>query len=190
MNRPPLPLLLIPVLLLAACASPPPRQQPAPVYRSSGAPAVPATTAPAGSVAAPGEGVEVRPLEQAPVTEARAYEPPVTAAPAPRHGPAVVALLESADSQRRGGDLTAAASTLERALRIEPRNPWLWSRLAAVRLQQGRYAMAEELAAKSNSLAGAERELKRRNWELIARARQARGDAAGAARARRRAGEP
>lgn len=179
-------ILTLILLLLAGCSSPPRRDGPAPVIRSS-PPA--AATSPDSAPAAATDEVEVRPYLPA-QGEGGAYEPPVAAAAAPAHGEAVVALLESADRQQRSGDLTAAASTLERALRIEPRNPWLWSRLAGVRLRQGRYGMAEQLAAKSNSLAGDRRDLRRRNWELIARARSAAGDAAGAAEARRRLQQP
>ena len=48
----------------------------------------------------------------------------------------------------------AAAASIERALRIEPRNPRLWQELARVRLKQGQYAQAENVAARSNSWAG------------------------------------
>ncbi len=101
--------------------------------------------------------------------------------------PAVVALLTRADRQARGGDTASAAATLERALRIEPRNPALWHQLAAVRMAQGNYALAESLARKSNVLAGSDRLLQARNWQLIAGARQAQGDATGARAARQKA---
>ena len=48
---------------------------------------------------------------------------------------------------------------------------------------------AEQLAAKSNSLAAGNRVQQSRNWRLIARARQALGDAAGSGAAERRARE-
>ena len=40
---------------------------------------------------------------------------------------------------------------LERALRIEPRNPSLWHELAGVRLLEGHYEQADSLAQRSNS---------------------------------------
>jgi len=46
---------------------------------------------------------------------------------------------------------------------------------AKVRLQQGRYGMAESLAQKSNTLAKDNEALKRRNAELIEIARRAVG---------------
>jgi cytochrome c-type biogenesis protein CcmH/NrfG len=103
--------------------------------------------------------------------------------------PAVVALLGQAEDQANHGDLGAAAASLERAIRIEPRNPLLWYHLATVRLAQQDAAQAEQLAAKSNSLAAGNRIQQSRNWRLIARARQALGDAAGAGAAERRARE-
>ncbi|MEJ2154345.1 MAG: tetratricopeptide repeat protein [Desulfobacteraceae bacterium] len=47
-----------------------------------------------------------------------------------------------------------ARANLERAVRIEPRNPLLWQELARVQLEQGQYRQAENMAAKSNTLAG------------------------------------
>lgn len=103
--------------------------------------------------------------------------------------PAVVALLEHAEHQANAGDLEAAALTLERAIRIDARNPVLWHHLASVRLAEGEPAQAEQLAAKSNSLAVGNRALQARNWELIAQARRSQGDAAGARAAEQRARE-
>src|SRR6185436_17380740 len=93
---------------------------------------------------------------------------------------AVAGLMESARADVAAGKLSTAAASIERALRIEPRNPRLWQELARVRLQQGEYAQVESVAARSNSWAGADRALRAENWRLIAQARQARGDAAGA----------
>ncbi|MGD2112276.1 MAG: hypothetical protein PVI50_02740 [Gammaproteobacteria bacterium] len=103
--------------------------------------------------------------------------------------PAVVALLEHAEQQANGGDLEAAAVTLERAIRIDSRNPVLWHHLASVRLAEGEPAQAEQLAVKSNSLAAGNRALQSRNWELIAQARRSQGDIEGARSAERRAHE-
>ena len=91
--------------------------------------------------------------------------------------------MRRAETQHRTGDLASAVSSIERGLRIEPRNSELWHRLAVLREAQGQYALAEELAGKSNSMAGAyENVLKRDNWRLIARSRRALGNE-GAARA-------
>jgi len=112
--------------------------------------------------------------------------------PAPQQPPpenaAVASLMQSAHADADAGRLASAEASLERALRIDPRNPRLWQQLAGVRLQQGDYAQAESLAARSNSWAGADDVLRAENWRLIAEARRARGDDAGAHEALERAG--
>lgn len=93
---------------------------------------------------------------------------------------AVVALLEQAAQRSMEGDRDGAVVALERALRISPRNAYLWQRLALVRLEQGQFDLAEHLAAKSNALAGDDHQARSRNWQIIAQARELRGDSAGA----------
>lgn len=132
-----------------------------------------ATTQPAGVQAVPGEQV--------------AYAATAPAASAKPMGNAASSLLDKAENQRRAGDLDGAASTLERALRIESRHPLLWNRLAQVRMQQQNYSLAAELASKSNTLAGSDSSLKRSNYLIIADARRASGDVAGAGAAQSRA---
>jgi len=105
----------------------------------------------------------------------------------PATNPAVVALLESAEENRRAGRYAQAASGLERAIRISPRDPLLWNRLAQVRLDQSKPGLAESMAKKSNLLAEGNRPLQYSNWLLIAEARQRLGDSAGAEEARRKA---
>jgi predicted Zn-dependent protease len=110
--------------------------------------------------------------------------PVLAPAPAPpaahAESAAIAGLLDGARADAASGRLANAAASLERALRIEPRNPRLWQELARVRLKQGEYAQAESTAARSNSWAGGDSTLRAENWRLIARAREARGDAAGA----------
>jgi tetratricopeptide (TPR) repeat protein len=140
-------------------------------------------------------GSEVPPPPPEPTggrTQISAYTPPAApsyARPAPAR--AVKVLQQRADDQQRAGDYANASASLERALRIAPDDPALWHQLAGVRLEEGRYAMVTELAAKSNSLADpADRALRRANWSLIAEARKALGDSAGAREARRFAASP
>ena len=85
-------------------------------------------------------------------------------------------------------DYVGAAGTLERALGIQPREAYVWNRLARVRMEQGLYAQAGNLASRSNVLAGDQVALKQDNWSMIAAARRAVGDTAGAAEAERMAG--
>ncbi len=102
---------------------------------------------------------------------------------------AVVALLDSADKYVRSNQLDKAGAALERALRIEPRNAGIWHDLAQIRLHQGQYQQAESLASKSNNLASSNRALQGRNWKLIAVARKATGNTAGAEEAEARAAQ-
>lgn len=125
--------------------------------------------------------------EEEKVAKIRAYEPPVRVKTRPTHSSAVGALLATAQQQQERGDTAAAVITIERALRIEPRNAHLWNRLAHLRLSQRRLGLAADIAMKSNALAGSDNELKRANWYLIARARREAGDIAGARVAKRKA---
>ncbi len=92
---------------------------------------------------------------------------------------AVLALLDQSDIHSQAGENDAAGASLERALRIEPRNPTLWSKLAAVRLQQGQGYQAEQLALKSNTLSINNPGLRIENWHIIADARKSRSDSDG-----------
>lgn len=99
----------------------------------------------------------------------------------------VLALLTSAQQMERGGNLAGASASLERAQRIAPREPQVLYRLAEVRLAQGNPAQAEQLARRGLTYAGGRPALQASLWEVIARAREQQGDAAGAAQARQRA---
>ncbi len=88
-------------------------------------------------------------------------------------GRAATSLLARADTHVQAGQWEQAAALLERALRIEPRNAWLWHHLATVRFRQGRYAQAVSLANKSSSLAPGNTGLQEKNHRLIEEARQA-----------------
>jgi predicted Zn-dependent protease len=94
--------------------------------------------------------------------------------------PAIASLVDNARLEAQAGRYPNAAASLERALRIEPRNPRLWQELSRVRLVQREFAQAESCAQRSNSWAGSDTALRFANWQLIAQAREARGDSAGA----------
>jgi Tfp pilus assembly protein PilF len=105
-----------------------------------------------------------------------AAQAPTPAPPAARsENIAIAGLMETARADAAAGRLANAAASLERALRIEPRNPRLWQQLARVRLQQGEYAQAESLAARSNAWAGADSELRAENARIVAEARELAG---------------
>ncbi len=115
------------------------------------------------------------------------YTPPPRFKAKPVTSAAVSNLVQRAAEQKNRGDMTGAAATLERALRIEPRNAHLWNQLAQVRLAQRQYGQAEDLASKSNALAAADRDLRRDNWLLIAKARRSVGNLSGATLAQNQA---
>jgi tetratricopeptide (TPR) repeat protein len=98
--------------------------------------------------------------------------------------PAVSALVLAANQNSRSGDLELAASSLERAIRIEPRNANLFYKLALLRLKQEKPRLAEDLAKKSALLAANDNKLKKHCWLLIAHIRETQQNFAGAKEAR------
>ena len=96
---------------------------------------------------------------------------------------AISDLLARAEQQQSRGQLQAAANTLERALRISPRNPLLWHQLAALRYQQGNLQQALQMAAKSNSFAGKDKHIQVKNWQVISHIKRQQGDQEGASAA-------
>ena len=102
--------------------------------------------------------------------------------------PAVKDLWDQAEAARAAGDYDTAALLLERALRIEPNDAVMWSRLAEIHLFQGNSQQAENMAAKSNAMTVDNATLNYRNWLIIARARSLRGDDIGAQEAEYTAG--
>ncbi|WP_299202251.1 tetratricopeptide repeat protein [uncultured Amphritea sp.] len=111
------------------------------------------------------------------------------AAPTPvaNSNPAIIALLQGAREQQKQGDYSAAQSSLERAQRIDPRDPHVYLRLADLRRQQGQYLQAEQFALKGLTLARGKSGLERKLWFLIADIRSEGGDHSGAADARDKA---
>ncbi|MGZ8222776.1 MAG: hypothetical protein ACXWT0_14105 [Methylobacter sp.] len=101
--------------------------------------------------------------------------------------PAVGALVSVAKQNSKSGDLDSAAASIERAIRIEPRNATLFYKLALLRLEQSKPRLAEDLAKKSALLASTDNTLKKHCWLLIAHAREIQQDFAGAKEARAKA---
>ena len=97
-----------------------------------------------------------------------------------------VAQLWSAAQEAYGrDDEVAALEHLYEALEIAPQNGLLWSRAAEIQLDAEQPAQAENLALKSNAVAGDNRALKYRNWLIIEHARDMRGDLLGVRSAHR-----
>ena len=102
--------------------------------------------------------------------------------------PIVVAgLQQDAIELKKQGEPAKAAAVLERAIRIQPRNPTLWHQLADVRYSQQKYAQAESLALRSNGYAATNDAIRHKNWLLIAEARAKQGNHKGARAAREQA---
>lgn len=96
-----------------------------------------------------------------------------TPPPAPTGGNAVKVLLDDARKAVQENRLDKAASSLERAVRLEPRNASIWYDLAQIRLHQKNYAAAEQMANKSISFTKNE-DLIKRNRQIITAAQSAR----------------
>ncbi len=88
----------------------------------------------------------------------------------------IASLINDAEQYSSQGRTDQAVATIERALRIEPKNALLWHQLAIVRIQQQQWQQAIVMARKSNALAGGKRRLKSDNWALIATAYDALGN--------------
>ena len=101
--------------------------------------------------------------------------------PAPRPDRAVIlspassSLVKQAHAQIAQGDLTAASSTLDRALRIEPNNPLLWIELGRLRLADNDPHQAEVCARKALALRSGSRTAQAQAGRLLADAYRAQG---------------
>lgn len=165
--------LLCFVLLLNACASPTGRRE-----NTWPFPQPPVVKPPPTAVPPPAQSLPPVPI----------IPPPSPVQSYPRSaeaisGQAVVSLMRQASAARSQGQFELAASQLERAQRIEPRNYFVWSALARVYLDQEQYDQAISVAGKSNSLARGNLFVEVENWKTIASARRAQGDSAGALQA-------
>lgn len=100
--------------------------------------------------------------------------------------PPVVSLVRAAKGQIKSNQLDQAGASLDRALRIEPRNGWVWLAQSQLHLAQKQPEQAESEAKKAISLGKRNPYLEVESWRVIAAARAQRGDNAGAADARGR----
>ncbi|MDE2148862.1 MAG: hypothetical protein KGJ55_03290 [Gammaproteobacteria bacterium] len=102
-------------------------------------------------------------------------------------GPAVMTLYQQAQQQVRDHRNEQAEASLERALGIAPRNPFVWQALANLHLRMGQYDRAATEVQRSNSLGHDNPFLEIGNWRTLAAVRRAQGDAAGALQAQSQA---
>lgn len=107
----------------------------------------------------------------------------------PLRNPAVLQLTEDARAAESAGQLNQAAVLLERALRIQPRDPQLLQQMAEVQLQKRDYEQALGFAVRSYDIGPRVGEICARNWRTISVAREYLDDENGAIEAERRAGQ-
>lgn len=105
----------------------------------------------------------------------------------PLKNPAVVELTDQAEQAEARGDLDQAAVLLERAMRIQPRDPELLQHMAEIQLQRGQYEQALSFATRSHDIGPRVGELCARNWRTMSLAQERLGDASAAGRAVQRA---
>ncbi len=121
------------------------------------------------------------PVQSPPATGASPSRPPPSApAPSPpapareNHlSPASRALVAQAHTLLARGDIDAASSTLDRALRIEPNNPLLWIELGRLRLVESDAHQAEGCGRKALALASGDPGTQRQARRLLADALRA-----------------
>lgn len=103
---------------------------------------------------------------------------PLPGAPPPRTDPgaaepvrpavsAAATLLREARAERAAGQLASAESAIERALRIEPADPWLWIELGEIKLATGDAEQADAMARKALTLAASDRDVATRARALL-----------------------
>ncbi len=150
---------LIILLLLAACSSqqPLPQEPPAPVDVVNERVRTPASQDSA--------GVQVYSLQN----------------------PAVKQLTAQAHDAEKAGNLDQAGAYLERALRIEPRDPQLLQHMAEIKLQKEDWQQALNFAERSYDIGPRVGEICSRNWRTISVAREHLNDPGGASVAEQRA---
>lgn len=161
-------LLALVALLGAGCGS-----LLGPPYQPSPAPQ------PVHSAPAPGSSTVTPPLTTTPQTQ----PPPLAPAPPPpqppsrqyRLGAAASALVGQASQQAAAGNPDLAQATLERALRIEPDNPLLWTLLGEAHESAGQYALAGSMGRKALQLATGDARAQAGAWRLIGDSLRAQG---------------
>jgi Tfp pilus assembly protein PilF len=83
---------------------------------------------------------------------------------------AVQELVTSSRTSAANGDYALALADIERAIRIEPRNPDLWLELGELHLSQGDSRQAAAMARKAMSVAGDDRTAKAAAERLLEQA--------------------
>jgi tetratricopeptide (TPR) repeat protein len=117
-----------------------------------------------------------QPSPQQPTPQPSPPQPPAHPPPPARENrlsSATRSLVTQARAQIAHGDLPAASSTLDRALRIEPNNPLLWIELGRLRLAESDSHQAEGCGRKALALASGDRATQAQAGRLLADALRA-----------------
>lgn len=166
-------IVLAAALVLSACTVPEPYRTPQPSTPVPVPKQPPVTT--------------TQPAQPPPVVEEpEPLPPPVIREPT--LGPASRALVGQAQTQLASKNFAVAASSIERALRIEPGNPLLWIELGKVRQAEGNYVQAENMGRKAVAMSVNAPRTRAAAWTLIADSYRARGKNAEAQDAEAKAG--
>jgi hypothetical protein len=154
---------LLGALLLVAGCVPPDFGKQEPAARTP----VPATPGP------PATGAVVHPIPEAPPAAPGNVAPPLPPArTAPPASAATQTLMTQSRAHQAAGNYEQAAASIERALRIEPRQPLLWLELGNIRLKEGDFAQAEGMGRKALSLSAGDAALTAKSEQLIATAKK------------------
>ncbi len=128
----------------------------------------------------PRTGVAVAPRTESAPVEAAIVVPPPPPPPAPAApvrqihlSAATRSLVTTSRAQVARGDLPAASSTLDRALRIEPNNPLLWIELGRLRFAETDPHQAEGCGRKALALAAGDPGVQAQAGRLLADALRA-----------------
>ncbi len=167
---------ILPALFLFACAQPRPSTVPRshippdniPRIETPDIPAIPDTASDASSQTGSPEA-PFQPATPNSSTTVASYFPSSPAVEKKR--PQVLkSMIDRASTQIRQGKPAQAFQTLERALSIDGQDPLVWHLMAQAQQDQAQYGQAKSLAEKSNTLAGSDSSLKKKNWQIIAMA--------------------
>ena len=147
-------LLALPVACTAPVQEPPP----------------PRALPPAETAPAPPQPAPVPAPQPVPEAAPPAPSPPIPPPPPPASSGATASLLQQGRQYAAAGNYPLATSSLERALRINPNDADIWYELGRVKLGQGDYAQAQNMARRALALAGGDPQQRARCEALIAEA--------------------
>ena len=169
------------LVIVSACSTTP-VMPPPPIVEIE----IPRAPAPAVSIPAPDSPVISELPNQADINPNLVPVSPSTIASG-QQSPAVIALLNSADTAQQQGNFKSAQTTLQRAQRIAPRDPEVYYKLAVTHRNLEDYRLAEQVALKGVSIVQGQTRQLRKFWLLIADIRMQSGDIVAAEKAEYRA---